>query len=186
MGLVYVFIPPYLIPLLHSTLRKMATSGSEDAAATAAPSNYTTMTDSATGGKYFLDHKTQESTWVNPAGEFYTPGLPFPWERLVDKNGRTYYTNHETKTTSWEDPTATKLASNKPFTTDLPFPWERQFDVQGRAFYLNLKTKQTSWLDPVKKERLEKEGKQEDDLILKEVTPEGTEYFVNYMTGNLC
>ncbi|KAH8602660.1 hypothetical protein B0O99DRAFT_603905 [Bisporella sp. PMI_857] len=75
------------------------------------PPGFTEAIDPKTGKKYYIDHNSQTSSFANPNQEPYTPGLPYPYERLHDDKGRAYYTDHEKQTTSWMNPV--KLAELK-------------------------------------------------------------------------
>ncbi|XP_053399277.1 uncharacterized protein LOC123557003 isoform X4 [Mercenaria mercenaria] len=58
------------------------------------------------GRIYYLDHKTQSSSWLPPR-ENWDPGsmgLPYGWEGANDRNKKPYFINHVENFTSRDDP----------------------------------------------------------------------------------
>ena len=78
------------------------------------PPNFTTATDPATGKLYYINEKEQTTSFTHPKHtelyEPYTPGVPYPHERKIDK-GCAYFLDREAKTSSWLH--AAKLAELK-------------------------------------------------------------------------
>lgn len=72
------------------------------------PDHISAEVDEKTGKTYYVDHTTQSTSWVHTradqAGEPFTAGLPYPYERKTDEKGRCYYLNHKTGTSSWLNP----------------------------------------------------------------------------------
>ncbi|KRZ55576.1 E3 ubiquitin-protein ligase NEDD4 [Trichinella nativa] len=73
------------------------------------------------GRKFFIDHNTKTTTWIDPRTgkptklperKTYRPKhqcdelgpLPSGWEERVHVDGRVFFIDHNTKTTQWEDP----------------------------------------------------------------------------------
>ncbi|KAF8131868.1 hypothetical protein EV363DRAFT_1088323, partial [Boletus edulis] len=61
------------------------------------------------GRRYFVDHRTKTTTWVDPrlpaAAAAHARGpLPDGWELWVTPSGRVYFVDHDTETTTWDDP----------------------------------------------------------------------------------
>ncbi|KAK9455898.1 hypothetical protein V1511DRAFT_487821 [Dipodascopsis uninucleata] len=76
------------------------------------------------GRKYFVDHNTRTTTWVDPRRQqyirMYGPNtnnttfqtqpvsqlgpLPSGWEMRLTNTARVYFVDHNTKTTTWDDP----------------------------------------------------------------------------------
>ncbi|RUS25241.1 hypothetical protein BC938DRAFT_472441 [Jimgerdemannia flammicorona] len=72
------------------------------------------MRTDTNGRPYFLNHKTETSTWEDPRLKATPPqgvpttagldALPPGWEKRINVDGRPYFVNHITKLTSWQDP----------------------------------------------------------------------------------
>ncbi|KAJ8081763.1 hypothetical protein PM082_007609 [Marasmius tenuissimus] len=59
--------------------------------------------------KYFLDHNTQTTTWVDPRLASVTnEGLPPGWEIRIDDKGKKFFLDHNRQTTTWDDPRTTQ------------------------------------------------------------------------------
>ncbi|XP_060597612.1 serine-rich adhesin for platelets-like isoform X4 [Ruditapes philippinarum] len=72
----------------------------------ALPESWEAKLVSDEGRIYYLDHKTQSSSWLPPR-ENWDPGsmgLPYGWEGAVDKNKKPYFINHVENFTSRDDP----------------------------------------------------------------------------------
>eukprot|EP01134_Creolimax_fragrantissima_P003682 CFRG3682T1 len=93
-----------------------------------------------------------------------TPGLPYGWERKIDRDERAYYVDHNTKTTQWDPPQTrpatqfSHLPSNSVSSSagvnaadslgPLPAGWETRTDPQGNRFYIDHNTRTTTWHRP--------------------------------------
>lgn len=79
------------------------------------PPNFASATDPATGKTYYINEKEGTTSFTHPRHtelhEPYTPGIPYPYERMIDERGRAYYLDREAKTSSWLHPA--KLAELK-------------------------------------------------------------------------
>ena len=56
------------------------------------------------GQVFYMDHKTKETSWVNPSLLGEHSDLPEGWEARFTKEGQVYYVDHKTKTSSWVNP----------------------------------------------------------------------------------
>lgn len=65
------------------------------------------------GKPFFVDHNTQQTTWVDPRDRLTKPTsfadclgdeLPYGWEQVCDQKIGTYYVNHLTQNNQIEDP----------------------------------------------------------------------------------
>uniref|UniRef100_A0AAQ5ZFI7 WW domain-containing protein n=1 Tax=Amphiprion ocellaris TaxID=80972 RepID=A0AAQ5ZFI7_AMPOC len=79
------------------------------------------MAKTATGQRYFLNHRDKTTTWHDPrlsqlqsaAAQHPISGpLPEGWEQAVTADGEVYYIDHINKTTTWVDPRLGSTLSN--------------------------------------------------------------------------
>jgi hypothetical protein len=72
------------------------------------PRGFTTAIDAATGRLYYINHIDRSTSFRHPRHTYlhepYTPGVPYPHERIFDEMGRAYYLDREAKTSSWLHP----------------------------------------------------------------------------------
>ncbi|CAG5078055.1 Oidioi.mRNA.OKI2018_I69.PAR.g8883.t1.cds [Oikopleura dioica] len=76
------------------------------------PPHWEEAIDPRTGKKYFIDHKRQTTTWVDPRTTSVgtTPvrtapkELPYGWEMVQDKDYGTIFINHIERKIQAEDP----------------------------------------------------------------------------------
>ena len=70
--------------------------------------------DESTGGKYYYNSVTQETSWTNPN---LSADDPAAWQEAVDESsGQTYYYNCVSQVTSWDRP----AVLDKPVTAAAP------------------------------------------------------------------
>jgi len=98
--------------------------------------------DPATGGTYWVNNRTRETTWHNPhAPEQSATVLP-EWSVYQDaSSGKPYWHNNRTNSTTWENP-------NKPM-VQAPPGWQTFRDQQsGKQYWHNSITGETTWNAP--------------------------------------
>eukprot|EP00050_Salpingoeca_kvevrii_P011456 m.15470 g.15470 ORF g.15470 m.15470 type:complete len:784 (-) comp3439_c0_seq1:200-2551(-) len=86
------------------------------------PPNWEMLIDPESGQRYFVDHNTQTTSWVDPRDIFVKPltfdecigdELPFGWERALDPEVGEYFIDHNTWTTQLEDPRRNHFAEQQ-------------------------------------------------------------------------
>lgn len=82
------------------------------------PPNWDEMVDPTTGQKFFVDHNTQTTSWVDPRDIFNKKAtfeecegdeLPFGWEQTYDEAVGVFFVDHNTWSTQLEDPRLNKF-----------------------------------------------------------------------------
>jgi hypothetical protein len=94
-------------------------------------------TDVVTGRQYYVNNKTQESTWTWPEG-ILEPG----WQEVFDPISNNYfYCHRQTRETSWTKPGSVVSC------------WKEYTDPDsGRKYYVNSTTSETTWVKPTSME----------------------------------
>lgn len=102
------------------------------------------------GRKFFIDHETKTTTWVDPRTGKPTSlpdkkvykskhqcdelgPLPPGWEERVHVDGRVFFIDHNTKTTQWEDP-----RFNNPQIAGQAVPYSRDYKRKYEYFSSHL------------------------------------------------
>eukprot|EP01136_Pigoraptor_vietnamica_P027392 Opistho-1_new@83626 len=77
------------------------------------PQGWEEAWDAERGKKYYIDHNTCTTTWVDPRDKYTKPltfaecvgdELPYGWERDFDRSVGVFFIDHNTRTTQLEDP----------------------------------------------------------------------------------
>lgn len=77
------------------------------------PPNWEELIDAETGQRYYVDHNTRTTSWVDPRDAFIKPWrfedcepgeLPLGWDMMVDSDVGVYFVDHNTWSTQLEDP----------------------------------------------------------------------------------
>jgi hypothetical protein len=139
------------------------------------PPNFASATDPATGKTYYINNKEGTTSFRHPRHtkmhEPYTPGVPYPHERIIDDKGRAYYLDREAKTSSWLHPG--KLAELKskgvldregPKASWRDYILEEVSERPGKdPYWVDYKTGEVSWQSPddVKEAREKAEARRE-------------------------
>lgn len=108
------------------------------------------MQTAPNGRKFFIDHNSKTTTWVDPRTGKPTPlpdkkiykpkhqcdelgPLPSGWEERVHVDGRVFFIDHNTKTTQWEDP-----RFNNPQIAGQAVPYSRDYKRKYEYFSTHL------------------------------------------------
>ena len=68
--------------------------------ATQLPPGWEERFDPGSARKYYVNHKTRQTSWTLPSENPLPPG----WEQRFDPKGRVFFVNHDAGTTQWTDP----------------------------------------------------------------------------------
>src|SRR6266545_6861379 len=106
-------------PILPAPVQTAVTTSATAMVNSPLPAGWEEQLEYASDGrKYYVDHNTQTTTWVDPrivglnggtsqsqsTSQLRVSPLPDGWEMRLTSNARVYFVDHNTKTTTWDNP----------------------------------------------------------------------------------
>lgn len=165
------------------------------------PPNFDYAKDPKTGRVFYIDHKTETTSWIHPR---LKDELPPNFECRIDEiSQKIYFVDHTNKTSSFSHPCHENFHRHSDPEPELLYPYKQCLDAEGRHYYINDESKTTSWMHPAKLAKLKATGILDDvgdeyggenlkawkEWILEDVAEcglaKGASYFVDYRTGSV-